>query len=277
MPYAEVIGEPVAQSKSPLIHKHWLGQLGLAGDYRRTHVPADRLSDFLRERRHDPDWRGCNVTVPHKAAVIAHLDHLDVEAARVRAVNCVVPAPAGLTGYNTDVEGVGAALDGLALEDGKAGLIGAGGGARAAMAYLAQRGIAEVAILVRDAAKAEPLRAMLPDARVELGGFADAARLLGGSAVVINASPLGMGGCPAMPAELIAAASASGAALFDMVYDPLETDFLAAAQGRAINGLTMLVGQASRAFELFFGRPAPPPDQTLFDLLSRDDGVEAPV
>jgi shikimate dehydrogenase len=195
----------------------------------------------------------------------------------VGAVNCVVPGPAGLMGYNTDVEGVGAALDGLALEGGKAGLIGAGGGARAAMAYLAQRQVAEVALLVRDAAKAEPLRAMLPDARVELGGFADAARLLGGSAVVINASPLGLMGFPAMPAELIAAASASGAALFDMVYDPLETDFLAAAQGRAINGLTMLVGQASRAFELFFGRPAPPPDQTLFDLLSRDDGVEAPV
>lgn len=275
MPYAEVIGDPVAQSKSPLIHKYWMERLGLAGDYRRTHVPAGRLADFLCERRQDLDWRGCNVTVPHKQAVIEHLDRLDAGAASVGAVNCVVPGPAGLTGYNTDVQGVGAALDGIALEGGKAGLVGAGGGARAAMAYLAQRRVAEVAVLVRDRVNAEPLRAMLAVARVELGVFADASRLLGGSSVVINASPLGMDGCPAMPTELIAAASASGAVLFDMVYQPLETDFLAAAQGRAINGLTMLVGQASRAFELFFGRSAPAPEEALFDLLSRDDGVQA--
>ena len=276
MPYAEVFGDPVAQSKSPLIHKHWLDRLGVAADYRRTHVPAGQLADFVRERRHDSDWRGCNVTVPHKQAVIGHVDHVDTEAAAVGAVNCIVPGLNGLTGYNTDVEGVGAALDGLALEGVKVGLIGAGGGARAAMAYLARRRVAEVAILVRDLSKAEPLRAMLPDARVDMGGFTDASGLLGGSSVIINASPLGMDGCPAMPPELVAAASASGAALFDMVYQPLETPFLAAGRGRAINGLTMLVGQASRAFELFFGRPAPAPDQALFELLSRDDGVEAP-
>jgi shikimate dehydrogenase len=213
--------------------------------------------------------------VPHKQAIIEHLDRFDAEAASVGAVNCVVPGPAGLTGYNTDVEGVGAALNGIALEGGKAGLIGAGGGARAAMAYLARRRVAQVAVLVREVAKAEPLRAMLPGARVELGGFADASRLLGGSAVVINASSLGMDGCPAMPSELIAAASESGAALFDMVYRPLETQFLAAGPGRAVNGLAMLVGQASRAFELFFGKPAPAPEQALFDLLSRDDAVQA--
>lgn len=272
-PYAEVIGDPVAQSKSPLIHKHWLERLEIEGDYRRTRVPADRLQAFLSERRRDPDWRGCNVTVPHKQAVIGELDRLDARAAEVGAVNCVVRQAEGLTGYNTDVDGVAAALGGVALQGRKAALIGAGGGARAAIAYLAQRGVAEVVVLVRDVANAQSVRAMLPGAGVEFGGFTDASRLLGGSAVVINASPLGMTGCPPMPNDLIAAAAASSAALFDMVYEPLETPFLACGRGHAINGLTMLVGQASRAFELFFGTRPPAPDQALFDMLTMPDGA----
>ncbi len=69
-PYAEVIGDPIAQSKSPLIHGFWLEALGLAGDYRRAHVKSDDLASYIEERRTDPDWRGCNVTMPHKGAVM---------------------------------------------------------------------------------------------------------------------------------------------------------------------------------------------------------------
>ena len=86
LPYAEVIGDPVGQSKSPLIHFHWLKQLGLAGAYRRTEVAPSGLSEFLRGRRNDPDWRGCNVTIPHKQSVIAELDELDPAAATIGAV-----------------------------------------------------------------------------------------------------------------------------------------------------------------------------------------------
>ena len=110
VPFAEVIGDPVAQSKSPLIHKHWLQLLDIEGDYLRTRVETADLGAFLAERRADPDWRGCNVTVPHKEAVVRLLDELDESAATVGAVNCVVPRSGRLVGYNTDVDGVAAAL-----------------------------------------------------------------------------------------------------------------------------------------------------------------------
>lgn len=266
-PYAEVIGDPVGHSRSPLIHEHWLRKLGITGEYRRTNVRAEELPDFFRQRRADPDWRGCNVTVPHKQAVIPHLDRLDDGAAGVGAVNCIVPGAGGLTGYNSDVDGVAAALAGISLDGAKAALIGAGGGARAALACLARSSLREVAIVVRKPEQAEPLRRM--DGRVRIGSFENAAALLAGSAIVINASPLGMTGCPAMPQDLLAAVTqAAPAALFDMVYSPLETAFLAAGRGPRINGLIMLVGQAARAFELFFGGRAPAADDALFDLLA---------
>ena len=66
MPYAEVIGDPIAHSKSPLIHRFWLEKLAIEGDYRRAHVPAEALPSYLAKCRADPDWRGCNVTIPHK-------------------------------------------------------------------------------------------------------------------------------------------------------------------------------------------------------------------
>ncbi|HSM53830.1 MAG TPA: shikimate dehydrogenase, partial [Erythrobacter sp.] len=83
LPYAEVIGDPIAQSKSPAIHNFWLGKLGIDAEYRACHVTAAGLADYLDQRRQDSDWRGCNVTMPHKQAVIALLDRLDPLAARI--------------------------------------------------------------------------------------------------------------------------------------------------------------------------------------------------
>ena len=131
MRYAEVIGDPVAQSKSPLIHKFWLAQCKLEGDYRRTFVERGRLEEFLANRRLDPLWRGCNVTIPHKERAAALVDNLDKRARAIGAVNCIVPGPKGLTGSNTDVDGIAAALDGTALDGASAVIIGGGGGARA--------------------------------------------------------------------------------------------------------------------------------------------------
>ena len=105
-PYAEVIGDPIAQSKSPAIHNYWLGKLGLDAEYRACHVTAEGLEDYLRQRRADADWRGCNVTMPHKQAVMSHLDRLDPLAERIGAVNTIVrEADGALTGYNTDAAG----------------------------------------------------------------------------------------------------------------------------------------------------------------------------
>ena len=88
--YAEVIGDPIAQSKSPAIHGFWLRQLEIDADYCGTRVEAEGLGDFLAQRRSDPDWRGCNVTMPHKQAIVAHLDHLDPLAETIGVVDTVV-------------------------------------------------------------------------------------------------------------------------------------------------------------------------------------------
>jgi shikimate dehydrogenase len=270
MIYAEVIGDPVAQSKSPLIHKYWLNSVGLAGDYLATQVSSTDLASFLELRRADQDWRGCTVTIPHKQSAIDCLDDLDCSASAVGAVNCVVRAGERLIGVNTDLDGNEAALGTTSFAGRDVVVIGAGGAARAALAYLAKRKPGRIVILVRDPMKAKSLRELAP---VQIAHLAEADALLPGASAIINASPLGMAGATQMSPQFLAAVarSASGATIFDMVYKPLETQFLAAGRaggGRTVNGLTMLVGQAARAFEMFFGHPAPPPDKMLSDLLT---------
>lgn len=271
LPFAEVIGDPIAQSKSPLIHRRWLQLLDIEGDYLRSRVEADGLSDFLAGRRSDADWRGCNVTIPHKEAIIPLLDELDTSAAAVGAVNCLVPGNGRLTGYNTDVDGIAAALDGTEFEEREAIVIGAGGAARAAVAYLSGRNIASITVMARDPKKAEPLRDLATRSAFQSLDFDGEASE--NPAAIINASPLGMQGSPEMPDSLLAMVSlrAGRATVFDMVYNPLETAFLAAgrnAGARTVDGLTMLIGQAERAFDLFFGQPPPHPDPQLRDLLT---------
>ena len=271
-PFAEVIGDPVAQSKSPLIHKHWLQVLDIEGDYLRTRVDTADLGAFLAERRVDPDWRGCNVTVPHKETLVQSLDELDESVAAVGAVNCVVPRSGRLVGYNTDVDGVAVALDATEFEGRDAILIGAGGAARAAVAYLAGRNLESLTVLARDPVKAESLRSLAPRVNFRFVGLDDDPAAESPSAI-INASPLGMLGSPEMPGNLLATVSAhaNDAAVFDMVYNPLETAFLAAgcdAGGLPVDGLTMLIGQAERAFDLFFGKPPSPDHRGVRELLT---------
>lgn len=263
MIYAEVIGDPVAQSKSPIIHKHWLSQLAIEGDYLKTRIASSQLGRFIAGRRADSHWRGCNVTVPHKQAVIPLLDRIDPAARGIGAVNCIVARGGALAGYNTDIDGVAAALDDAELEGRKAAVIGAGGGARALVAYLVRRGV-RITVLVRDPAKAEPLRPLAPDLVILRLDRAEEG--LAGAATIVNASPLGMAGAPPMPRALLEAVArhAAGATLFDMVTTPVATPFLAAgitSADRMVDGLTMLIGQARRAFELFFGA-TPPLDET---------------
>lgn len=275
VPYAEVIGDPISHSKSPVIHKYWLHQLGIEGDYRRTRLAAAELANFLDRSRSDPNWRGCNVTIPHKQSIIPLLDRLEAGAETIGAVNCVVPEKGALVGYNSDIDGVAAALDSTPLQNRKSALIGAGGGARAVVAYLARRGVGRIAILARDLERAETLRALAPRASVRILGFDRSEAAFGGAAAIINASPLGMSGAVPMPQTLLDAvrSHAAGTTVFDLVTTPTQTEFLSAASkagGKLVDGLSMLVGQAARAFELFFGKPPPPPTDELRHLLITD-------
>jgi len=273
--YAEVIGDPIGQSKSPLIHNYWLSQLDIAGDYRRTRVAGADLADFLADRRQDPDWLGCNLTMPLKEAAVSLVYRIDGRARTIGSINCIVPRSGVLEGTNTDVDGFALALEETTLEGCKAAIIGAGGAARAAVAYLVARKAAKIAIIVRDPAKAETIRSIDPRAEITIGSLSAADALLEGSAAIVNASPLGMAGCAEMPDALLesVARHSAGKTLLEMVYHPVETRFLAvgrAAGAQTVDGLTMLIGQAARAFELFFGRPPPPPDEQLRALLAME-------
>lgn len=260
VPYAEVIGDPISHSKSPLIHGFWLRKLGIRGEYHRCHVRPAELADYLAGRRTDPDWQGCNITIPHKVAALDMVDDLDRSASEVGATNCIRKRGNRLLAFNTDVAGVAAAVS---RDHKSACIIGAGGAARAALPNLADLGARDIRILSRDPDKAAAsLNGIFPD--LSFFSLENAGKALGGVEGIINASPLGMIGQPAVPVAILDAlsAAAAGAYVFDMVYAPLETPLLKRAREMGFttsDGLTMLIGQAARAFELFFG--AAPPRQ----------------
>lgn len=268
-PYAEVIGDPIAHSKSPLIHRFWLERLGLPGDYRRTWVEAAALPAFLAERRRDPAWRGCNVTLPHKPSVLPLLDRLDPLAARIGAVNTVVRESDALVGYNSDAPGFLEPLAPWLAERHllrTARIFGTGGAARAIAHALKVEGFVLV-LIGRDPAKTAALAADLgggPDVHVaSLAGFADPlafewGEMEGRLDVIVNATSLGMVGQPPLPVHL--SHLPPGAVVYDAVYAPLETPLLAQARQcghPVVDGLAMLIGQARIAFRHFFGVAAP--------------------
>jgi shikimate dehydrogenase len=263
-PYAEVIGDPISHSKSPLIHNFWLAKLGIQAEYRSHHVKLGGLAEYFTQRREDAGWRGCNVTVPHKEKVAPYLDRVRPAAAKIGAINTVFMHPDdGLCGTNTDIDGVREALRGLDLTSRPVVLIGAGGAARSALAHLEGLGVGQVRLLARRPDKAS---AVLQDFNLpsQTFAFVEGGGVFDDAAAVINATQLGMIGQDTMPQFVLDELSriASDGLVFDMVYSPLETELLqrATVLGRATShGLNMLVGQARTAFARFFGQ-VPPDD-----------------
>lgn len=279
-PVAHVIGDPIAQSKSPVIHGFWLEKLGLAGGYKSVRVGSGELADYLADNRKNPAWRGCNVTMPHKQAVLGHLDSLDPLAERLGAVNTIVKQDDGsLRGFNTDVAGF---LEPLKAQLAQkhlfrmARILGTGGAARAIAAGLAEQGF----VLVMAGRNPGKAQALLSDVAPQgdhhvapLDHFAIPTDFQfddreGCFDVIVNASPLGMRGQPPLPFDFSHAPP--GSVVYDIVTDPVETDFLKRAREagfETIDGLSMLIGQAAAAFELFFG--ANPPREYDEDLRER--------
>lgn len=261
--YAEVIGDPIAHSKSPLIHNFWLEKLGIQAEYRACHVRPAELADYLLKRRQDADWRGCNVTIPHKQSVAGLVDSLSPGTLDIGALNTIIRRDNQLVGANTDIAGVIGPLNNLLtalfgdtpppLQT--VAIIGAGGAARAAAAAIhADFPNWLLRFLVR-----RPEQAQAIDIKADIRPIEDAA--LAGVSVLINASPLGMADKPPLTLSLGAmAATEDPKIVFDMVYAPLETPLLAAARREGfttIDGLNMLVGQAADTFKLFFDQPTP--------------------
>ncbi|WP_221795355.1 shikimate dehydrogenase [Aquisediminimonas sediminicola] len=268
--YANVIGDPIAQSKSPKIHLFWAKCLGLDVDYRAELVHSPDVQTYLATHQADPLWRGCNVTVPHKQAVMAYCNQLSPLAARVGAVNCVVRQDdSSLFGDNSDVIGFALPLVAKGYRGGRAVVLGAGGASRAIVAALCDLGCNDIVMINRNQSR-------IAEIAVDMGinltacDWENADMALENAAVLVNATSLGMQGQPALPIRLDHLPVA--AIVNDIVYAPLETALLAEARARGnavIDGLEMLIGQAARAFELFFGMSPPRErDAELRDILT---------
>jgi len=253
--YAEVIGDPINHSKSPLIHNFWLEKMGLEAEYRSCHVTPDRLESYFADRRADANWLGCNITLPHKVASLDYVTDPGDIRSNIGAVNTVFRNEKGdLVGTNTDAGGFFLPIADLSLAGQTAIVIGAGGAARAVLFALKQAGIKQVILLARNGLKATGLL-------TQLGLKGDImpmdARLAEG-ALVVNTSPLGMVGQP--PLEIDLGGLPNDTIIYDIVYTPVDTSLLQQARARdlqTVDGLDMFIGQAALAFELFFGSPPP--------------------
>ncbi|HXG80484.1 MAG TPA: shikimate dehydrogenase [Sphingomicrobium sp.] len=256
VPYAEVIGDPVDHSLSPLIHTFWLEALGIEGRYGRRQVSRADLPAYVAEKRSDPDWRGSNVTMPLKLDAAALADGVADWAVAAGAANLLMPREEKIIAANTDVGAIATLLSKLHSAKARMGsvtLLGNGGAARAALVALKLVGLSNVRIQARDIGEAVKLA-------VEFG--LDTGPALFTDAIVsdglINATPLGMAGRECLNCDL-SHMPAQGW-VFDMVYDPHDTALLVAARERGlavVTGFDMLVEQAATSFKLFFGKDAP--------------------
>jgi shikimate dehydrogenase len=270
-----IIAWPAGHSRSPLIHNYWIKQHGLDAEYRREAVPPDELTDFIAHFR-ERGYIGANVTVPHKQAVMT-LTEPDERARAVGAANCLWFADDKLRSTNTDVEGFLGNLDATTpgwdrgLET--AVVLGAGGGARAVVYALIQREVRRIYVITRTVEHAEALQKKF-GAKVKVARWDETTGLLGGAGLVVNTTTLGMVGQPPLEINLRCPASLVVA---DLVYAPLETGLLKLARQRGLrtaDGLGMLLHQAVRGFERWFGiRPEVTPE--LRALVEADLGATA--
>jgi shikimate dehydrogenase len=250
-----VIGWPVEHSRSPLIHEYWIRQLGLEAEYRREAVAPDRFADFIAHLA-DHGYVGANVTVPHKEAALA-LSAPDTLAAAVGAANTLWRDAGVLRSTNTDVEGFVASLD-AGVPDWAGGVesaivLGAGGGARAIVFGLIERGVRQIHVVNRSLDRAVAMQQRF-GARVVPCGWDQRQNALAGAGLLVNTTTLGMAGQPPLAIEL--APLPATAVVADIVYAPLVTPLLAAAGARGlrtVDGLGMLLHQAVGAFARFFG------------------------
>jgi len=251
-----VVGWPVEHSRSPLIHNHWIRQLGLQAEYRREAVPPDRFADFAAHLA-DRGYIGANVTVPHKEAAL-ELSAPDALAAAVGAANTLWLDDGVLRSTNTDVEGFVASLDAgvpdWAKDVERAVVLGAGGAARAVVFGLLEQGVRHIHVVNRSLDRATAMGRRFGD-RVVPARWDQRHDLLAGAGLLVNTTTLGMAGQPRLEIDL--APLAPAAVVADIVYSPLVTPLLAAARARGlrtVDGLGMLLHQAAGAFTRFFGR-----------------------
>ena len=263
---AGVMGWPVAHSRSPLIHGHWIAQHGLRGAYVPLAVQPAQLEQAVRAL---PvlGFAGCNLTIPHKVQALSILDQIDPMARRIGAVNTVVvQADGSLRGTNTDafgyIESLREAQPSWMADQGPAVVLGAGGASRAVLCALIDAGVPLVRLCNRDASKAQALAQEFGTV-VQALPWSERHAALQDAQLLVNTTSLGMHGQDALDIRLDALPAK--AVVSDIVYVPRITPLLAAAQARGnpiAEGLGMLLHQARPAFAAWFG-PMPAISESL--------------
>jgi shikimate dehydrogenase len=249
-----VIAWPAGHSRSPIIHNYWIKQHKFDAEYRREAVPPEKFADFVSNLRAN-GYIGANISVPHKEVALK-LTEPDDRARAVGAANALWYDDNRLRSTNTDVEGFLANLD-AATPGWDRGLstavvLGAGGGARAVIFALLAREVGRVYVINRTVERAKALQKKFGN-RLQVVSWDETTGLLGGAGLLVNTTTLGMVGQPPLELNLRCPPSLVVA---DLVYDPLATGLLAGARARGLrtaDGLGMLLHQAVRGFQLWFG------------------------
>ena len=269
---AAVIGWPIAHSRSPLIHGYWLKRYGIDGEYSSVPVKPENVEAFFASMATN-GYAGCNVTLPHKETAFRAVEVADEATKRLGSVNTIYLRGGKLMGTSTDGEGfvasLGAKIPDWSIGGGKAVLLGAGGSARAIAAALLDNGATEIVIVNRTFERAEAIRRDF-GSHVAPIAWSDGAEALAGADLLVNTTSLGLAGGEPLVFDM--AKLPRQAVVSDIVYTPLETDFLKSARqrgNRIVPGLGMLLHQAVRGFELWF-RKKPEVTQELYDLVAAD-------
>jgi len=254
---AGVMGWPIAQSRSPILHNYWIERYKLNGRYVPLAVRPERLSDAIRGLP-ALGFRGCNLTMPHKQLAITMVDNLPDTAKRIGAVNCIVVGEdSKLSGTNNDGNGYVLSVQEVAPQwqpsDGPIAILGAGGAARAIIVALLERRASEIRLINRTFEKAELLAKEFGSA-IKPIAWDRRGNAIADVALLTNATNQGMTGHP--PLEISLDKLSIRTLVSDLIYVPPETAFLTTAKARGnvvINGLGMLLHQARPAFEAWFG------------------------
>ncbi|RBW55089.1 shikimate dehydrogenase [Ruegeria sp. A3M17] len=258
IPLAGVIGHPIGHSKSPKLHGYWLKTYGLAGHYIPMDVAPEDLESVLRTLP-KAGYVGANVTVPHKEAALQIADHVSDRAAKIGAANTLVFQPDGsIHADNTDgygfMENLLTGAPDWNPQDGPAVVFGAGGAARAVLQALLDAGVPEIMLTNRTRARADQLKEEFGP-RITVVDWVKAGNVIENAELVVNTTSLGMQGQPELRVPLDGLQP--GAVVTDLVYAPLKTKLLQAAEEAGcttVDGLGMLLHQAVPGFERWFGK-----------------------
>lgn len=271
MKKACVIGWPISHSRSPIIHNYWLSQYRIGGHYDIIPVQPDDLPDFLTSLR-QRGYEGCNVTIPHKESAFRLIGDIDEEAADVGAVNTVYFRSGLIRATSTDGEGflrnLQTQVPDLQLANRKAAILGAGGSSMAVIAALLKQDVPEIQVFNRTIEKSQALRHRF-GGRVKPQSWESRHKNIADCGLLVNTTSLGMNGQP--PLDIDLSALPDHAVVNDIIYTPLQTQLLHDTARRgliAVGGLGMLLHQAVRGFELWFG-VRPVVSDELHDLVAR--------